>query len=255
MSDDPISASSASSRDSELFAALEEETGPEFAEQQRLRKRFDDAIVRLAPDSSATCGGRGEVKFSCAGAMWFDPDRPRTVDSEAVARHKAARFAAAEGPVIDLCSGIGARTPSRSAGAGTVVTVDRSPLAGWMTRENARVYGCADRIEIWTADVAAVETRGQFVHIDPDRRPGRTRAGQRTIRVEEAEPGLDYLNSLIETARGGAIKLSPAANFGGKFPSARSSSRASTGSARKRRSGSGPCGASPSSGRRSSPKG
>lgn len=217
MSDDPISVYERLLETPELFAAIEEEAGPEFAVQQRLRKRFDDAVVRLAL-TLRDLRKRGAAKFSRAGQMWFDRTGLEQSTPEAVARHKAARFAAAERPVLDLCSGIGADAIAL-AEAGTVLTVDRSPLAGWITRENARVYGCADRIEIRTADVTAVETSGRLVHIDPDRRPGGGRgAGQRTIRVEEAEPGLDYLNSLIETARGGAIKLSPAANFGGKFP-------------------------------------
>ena len=37
------------------------------------------------------------------------------------------------------------------------------------------------------------------------------------MRVEDYVPGLDYLQRLTRTGRGGAIKLSPAANFGGKF--------------------------------------
>ena len=38
--------------------------------------------------------------------------------------------------------------------------------------------------------------------------------------MEEGSPGLDYLTQLVERFRGGAIKASPAANFGGKFPEA-----------------------------------
>jgi len=53
----------------------------------------------------------------------------------------------------------------------------------------------------------------QIVHVDPDQR---TAAG-RSRRVEQLQPPLEFLVKVTRTARGGAIKLSPAANFGGKF--------------------------------------
>ncbi|MFO1022411.1 MAG: hypothetical protein U0903_17200 [Planctomycetales bacterium] len=63
-------------------------------------------------------------------------------------------------------------------------------------------------------DVHRFDMAGRLVHIDPDRR---ATGPSRSIRVEDYVPGLEYLQNLTETARGGAIKLSPASNFGGKF--------------------------------------
>ncbi len=69
-------------------------------------------------------------------------------------------------------------------------------------------------VTIECADVAAIDSRAALVHIDPDRR---AQAGGRAVRLEDYVPGLDFLQALAGDGRGGAIKLSPASNFGGKF--------------------------------------
>ena len=94
--------------------------------------------------------------------------------------------------------------------------MDLNPAACLRTWLNADVYGCQQNVELLCEDVTSLDLAGKLIHIDPDRRPG----GHRVIRMEDAEPGLPYLKSLMSTARGGAIKLSPAANFIGKFPQA-----------------------------------
>jgi hypothetical protein len=55
------------------------------------------------------------------------------------------------------------------------------------------------------------------VHVDPDRRAS---GRGRSLRIEDGQPGLPFLKTLMDTVPGGAIKLSPAANFLGKFPEA-----------------------------------
>src|SRR5258708_38528822 len=59
-----------------------------------------------------------------------------------------------------------------------------------------------------------VDPGDSLVHIDPDRR---AQATGRAVRIEDYLPGLDDLKKMARTFRGGAIKLSPATNFGGKF--------------------------------------
>src|SRR5258708_15047497 len=59
-----------------------------------------------------------------------------------------------------------------------------------------------------------VDPGDAFVHIAPDRR---AQATGRAVRIEDYLPGLDELQTMARTFRGGAIKLSPATNFGGKF--------------------------------------
>src|SRR5204863_6782923 len=65
--------------------------------------------------------------------------------------------------------------------------------------------------------IETLDARGGFIHIDPDRRQ---QTSGRALRIEDYEPGLEFLKRLPDRFRGGAIKLGPASNFGGKFPAA-----------------------------------
>jgi hypothetical protein len=216
-----------------IFAAIAAESGTELQVQTRLREQFPAELVRMALDV-ADLRRRGEAKFSRAGLMWFSRTGLEQATPEVVARHKAQRFArgavsAAERrkwsgrsagvPVWDLCCGIGSDAIALAA-LGPVMAVDRDPAACLRTRLNAAVYGVADRIETHVADVRSLPEgpmpTGVWVHIDPDRRTGRGRAR----RLEQFSPDLAWLQELTRTARGGGIKVSPASNFGGKFPDA-----------------------------------
>ena len=79
---------------------------------------------------------------------------------------------------------------------------------------NAEIYGVQERVRTVVADVSQPGERTGLLHIDPDRRPG---GQQRMRRIEDCSPNLDVLRTLMSEFRGGAIKLSPASNFGGKF--------------------------------------
>ena len=168
---------------------------------------------------------RAAAKFSRAADLWCDRVRLEQATAEPVARHKAARFAAAGGdaPVLDLCGGLGGDAVALAARR-PVVTVDRDPAASWMSRRNAGVYGVEAHVTARTADVtdAAVSgpaaLAGRLAHVDPDRRPtGDRGSARRERRVEDYAPPLDFLRHVIARAAGGAVKVSPAANWGGKF--------------------------------------
>ncbi len=117
--------------------------------------------------------------------------------------------------VADFCCGIGADSIALARAGCRVHSVDLSPTCCQFVEWNAKAYGIADRISVTCDDVLETETAAEFLHIDPDRRP----AGRKRVRrVEDCLPGLDDLLHLMEKFRGGAIKLSPASNFGGKFP-------------------------------------
>jgi hypothetical protein len=185
----------------------------EMGLQNALRKRYPDDLVRGAI-SLVELRRRAAVKFSRADQMWFDRQGLEQATSEAVARHKAQRFSSR---VWDLCSGIGGDALALAERCEEVVLVDNNPAATLRATWNAEVYGIADRLRPLCCDVETIlpELAGQWVHIDPDRRPG---TGGRVLKIEDYVPSLDVLNTIRETARGGAIKLSPASNFGGKFP-------------------------------------
>ena len=164
-------------------------------------------------------------KFSRGDRLWCDRVRLEQATSEPVAVHKARRFAerGGEEEVFDLCGGLGGDAVALGLAGLAVSSVDRDPAAGWMTGRNATLYGVGDRVAVRTGDVtdAAFGGAGRLVHIDPDRRPAGEAGGRRRERrIEDYSPGLPFLQELAATAGGGAIKVSPAANWGGKFPGA-----------------------------------
>jgi hypothetical protein len=186
--------------------------GDELALQTQLRRDYPDRLVRGA---FALCELRRKAaaKFSRAAEMWFDRQGLEQATSETIARHKARRF---DGVIFDLCCGIGGDSLALSE-RGHVTAVDSNPVACLRTEWNAEVYGVLSRITISCSAAADVDPGQALVHIDPDRR---AQAAGRAARVEDYLPGLAYLQKLTRTFRGGAIKVSPAANFGGKFPGA-----------------------------------
>ena len=186
------------------------ETGP--AIQTALRKKYPAEVVRAAL-TLTDLRKHARPRFTRADQMWFDRTRLEQATQEIVARHKSERFKACnDEKVLDLCCGLGADAIS-IAHHTPVVAVDLSPLATWFTQQNAAAYGVSANIETLNSDVESVDTTGRFVHLDPDRRT----QGQRQVRLEFGSPALPYLQALTKTARGGAIKVSPASNFGGKF--------------------------------------
>jgi SAM-dependent methyltransferase len=183
--------------------------GRELALQTQLRREYPDRLVRAA---FALCELRrkGAAKFSRAAAMWFDRQGLEQATSEAVARHKAQRFS---GHVFDLCCGIGGDTLALAARC-DVTAVDVSPVACLRTQWNAEVYGVSSRVTVACQEATAVGFGDALIHIDPDRR---AQSAGRAVRVEDYVPPLETLQQMARTLRGGAVKLSPASNFGGKF--------------------------------------
>lgn len=194
----------------ELFERLNELEGSELSKQSALRKLFPDELVRAAM-SLHELRQRAAGRFTRADQMWLDRQGLEQATTEAVATYKAKRF---DGPVWDLCCGIGSDTIALAA-RNHVTAVDLNPAACLRTQWNAEVYDVASRIETRCQDVTQLIRFETRVHIDPDRRPG---AAGRVWRLEDCIPGLADLRRLIDNCPGGAIKVSPASNFGGKFP-------------------------------------
>ena len=206
----------------ELLERLQSETGSSLAIQKRLRDEFPADLVRAALTlRDLRTRAADSDRFTRGGQMWFDAKGLEQASAEAVANHKAARFAALRDeagsvPLIaDFCCGIGADSIALARAGCRVHAVDLAPTCCQFVEWNAEAYGVVDRISVTCADVLQVETQAEFLHIDPDRRPA---GRKRVLRVEDCLPGLEDLLWLMEQFRGGAIKLSPASNFGGKFP-------------------------------------
>ncbi len=198
--------------DPRILPLVEAAAGSELQLQKQLRRDFSDPVVRAAI-SLVELRRRAGVKFSRASQMWFDRRGLEQSTSEPVARHKAQRF---YGSVADFCCGIGADSIALAANC-DVVAIDSSPLACLRTTWNAAVYECDARVSVVCGDVELFEASDRLVHIDPDRR---AHGSTRSVHIEDYVPGLPYLQAAASRLKGGAIKLSPAANFGGKFAAA-----------------------------------
>jgi SAM-dependent methyltransferase len=147
----------------------------------------------------------GAAKFSRAAQMLFDRVGLEQCTDEAIATHKARRFAGAR-RVADLCCGIGGDALALAAGR-ELVAVDWSAVLAEMARHNAAVYG--REITARTGDVSFDWPEADAAHIDPDRRP----AGRRSHDIEAGSPGLRTLERIVARYGQVAIKLSPGANF------------------------------------------
>jgi len=196
--------------DPAVLAQLQNSQHNEFQLQKELRQQYGEQLVRLALTVHEH-RLRATQKFSRSQQLWLDRQSLEQATAEIVARHKAQRFS---GFAWDFCCGIGADAIALGQRC-QVGAVDIRMLNCLRTRWNAEAYGVADRVHTICADVADLPANDACLHIDPDRRAaGRGRA----VRVDDYRPGLTQLQSLITAFPGGAIKLSPAADFAGKFP-------------------------------------
>ena len=195
-----------------MFAEIENSSSSELALQARLRKSWPDDIVRMAITISEL-RRRATAKFSHASQMWFDRQGLEQSTSELVSQHKARRFT---GRVWDLCSGIGGDAIALARHC-QVTAVDLNPSSCLRSEWNAEVHGVDSQLITDCSDVTSRNRFEDLVHIDPDRRPG---SSGRVSRIEDYVPGIEYLQQLMANSPGGAIKLSPASNFGGKFDEA-----------------------------------
>src|SRR5206468_4057437 len=85
------------------------------------------------------------------------------------ARHRARRFGAVGGTVLDLCCGIGGDLAAVGAATGTVVGVDRDEVHAIAARHNAEQYDVQPPVVV--ADVLDVRAdRAAAVFVDPARR-------------------------------------------------------------------------------------
>jgi hypothetical protein len=157
---------------------------------------------------------KGATKFTRADRMWFDPVGVEQATAEAVARHKARRFADAGKWVVDLCSGIGGDALALGDRC-QVMAVDVDVGMTLRTAWNAGVYEVDIPVQSMTGRAEDFEIPyGALVHIDPDRRAG---GRPRAKGLADYAPGLDFLRHLASSSRGGAFKLGPSSDFEAHF--------------------------------------
>ncbi len=197
-----------------LLAEVGAVASPAPADLARWRRSAPASLVAAAL-RLAEGRRKGAAKFERADRMWTDPVGVEQATAEAVARHKARRFADGGGsPVVDLCSGIGGDALALAA-SGEVLAVDRDRGMGRRCLWNAGVYGVGDRVAAIQARAEAFPIPpGSRVHVDPDRRAA---GPSRALGIRDYRPGVESLRSLVGSARGGAIKLGPASDFEAHF--------------------------------------
>ncbi len=150
---------------------------------------------------------RAHIKFQHAARMFFTRQLLEQATDETVAAYKAQRMSAGE-RLADLCCGIGGDLIAM-AHQGSVVGIDRDPVAVVLAQANCRAVGVADA-DVQLADACASCVESYFAwHADPDRRP----EGKRTTRVEVHEPDLSVLQRLLSRNSNAALKLAPAASL------------------------------------------
>jgi len=194
-----------------LLAEVATVSEPRPADITRWRKLAPPHAVAAAIRLAA-CRARAQAKFSRGDRMWLDPVGLEQATSEAVARHKAGRFACRR--VVDLCAGIGGDSVALAQRA-KVLAVDSDRGMCRRLAWNAAVYEVADRVLPCQSRAETFTIpQGAWIHIDPDRRASRQ---ERARRLAGYSPGLEFLRSLVRLAPGGAIKLSPASDFAAHF--------------------------------------
>lgn len=195
-----------------IFESIARSNDGELSLQRRLREMYPADVVRAAL-SLADLRRRAEGKFSRASRMWLTRRGLEQSTGETMAHHKSRRFPVGE-VVQDLCCGIGGDTIAL-ASRGPVCAIDCDVANTMRAAANAAVYGVNGSLRTACEDVNDYDVAGSLVHLDPDRRRHRR---SRSTRIEEYSPGLESIRRLMRAARGGAVKVSPMADFATAFP-------------------------------------
>lgn len=191
------------------------------AEVARLRRDLSPARTHLVLEQ-AELRRRARGKFARAAEMFFTRRGLEQATDQTVAAYNAARLlaaAAAQGPICDLCCGIGgdllalAASLSSAPPDATVLAVDADPLVAHLAAANVAVHGLASAsvlaVDVFADAVQAALREAAAWHIDPDRRP----TGKRRTRPEAFSPSLGQLQQLLALNPAVAIKLAPASDL------------------------------------------
>ena len=195
----------------ELLTAVSGATGSEFSIQRKLRQKYDADLVRAAL-SLHEVRKRADGILPRAEQLWLTRTGLEQTTHPVVAAHKARRFPETA-LVLDLCCGIGGDAAALT-GRGPVTVIDHDEAMIQRCKWNLAEWECPDPRTV-LADANHVSVAGELIHVDPDRRSGRSRPVKR---LQQYNPDLTWMQGTTRSASGGAIKISPAANFMQKFP-------------------------------------
>ncbi|MCL4221750.1 MAG: hypothetical protein KJZ65_10335 [Phycisphaerales bacterium] len=173
---------------------------------EALRREHDPQAVLAAVELTLARQAAFDKFGDQAASLWADQAGVEMASSRLAAAHKARRLAALKTtyPIFDLCCGIGADAIALTQSGLDAIGVDQHEVRAWMCARNA---GCRTRAE----DVRILPPgQVRVFHIDPQRRSGGNR---RTPRLDDLQPGIDFLSTLALSAEAGCIKLFPGVPF------------------------------------------
>ena len=183
--------------------------GTALATAERLRRAGHDETLVAAALTQARLRARARPKLGdLADRLLLTPDGLEQATRPQVAARHAQRYAALEGdgPVLDLCCGIGGDLLAL-AGAGLPVRgVERDPLTAEVARANAEALGLSDLVDVECADALATDLTGaRGVFVDPARRSGRGR----TFDPRAYSPPFDAVVATAARVPATGAKLAP----------------------------------------------
>ena len=128
----------------------------------------------------------GAHKFERPQELIFTREGFEQATAEAVARHRAERFAGLR-KVADLCCGIGGDTMALARAGCDVLAIDLDADARACVQANARALGFGERVRVIGDDAATADLSGcDAAFADPSRRS----SGRRAKSAEEYSPPL-----------------------------------------------------------------
>jgi hypothetical protein len=187
----------------DLLEAAAGASGNELAVQQQLRRLASPEHVAAAL-TQVELRRRAAAKFGdLAGRMFFTPEGLEQATRLPVARHRAARLAAAStSTLVDLGCGIGGDLVAAAAAGITAAGVDLDPLRVAVAGANLAALDLPGAVMV--ADATTVDTSPfDVAYADPARRSARGR----TWSVEDWEPPWSFVQELLR--RDSCVKVAP----------------------------------------------
>ena len=177
---------------------------------EKLRKRLPAGAREGRARNRAAAGEGRERSSRHADRMYFTREALEQATGDAVARHRAARFAPF-GVVADLCCGIGGDALALAAAGLTVHAVECDPLRagdGRGERGRAGPGGSRPFHEARRADRAAARCARRV------RRPGAGADGRRYLDPEDYTPPLSAIRGRFPPDFPLAVKIAPGRGVG-----------------------------------------
>ncbi len=174
--------------------------------QENFRGLFPKKIAEALGEVRAL-RRRALVKFSRGLDMFFARSQLQQASSEAVANHRAKRFAAAGlKTVVDPCCGIGADSIAFAQVGLRVIASDKDPAAVHFAAINAEVYEVETQIEFLELDCLEADLAKGAIWLDPSRRRG----SRRIMNPDDWSPPPDRIREILQDRPAAGLKLSPA---------------------------------------------